>query len=359
MTVNTLRPVSRSSRRQLLKGIAVLGLSTSGLALLASCSRLGAPGSPDRNAPVAIAARGTSLETTTIRLPTSAAVCSAPQNLAEDFLRAEGFTDVQYLDVGPIGLTGVVAGEIDISTATAGLPILQADVNNSAVTLAGIHIGCFELIANAGIRSIVDLKGKRVAVTAEGSGRHVLLAAMAAYVGVDPNREINWAFDGPTDAIQKLTVGQVDAFMAFPPEPQELRAKKIGHVIVNTSTDRPWSQYFCCVLVVNRGYAQQYPVATKSATRAFLKATDFCASEPERAAQYLVDRGYTPDYGYALQTFNDVPYDRWRDYDPEDTIRFYSLRLQEVGMIKSSPEAIIQRGTDWRFLNELKKELKV
>ena len=37
--------------------------------------------------------------------------------------------------------------------------------------------------------------------------------------------------------------------MAFPPEPQELRAKGIGHVIVSTATDRPWSQYFCCVLV--------------------------------------------------------------------------------------------------------------
>jgi NitT/TauT family transport system substrate-binding protein len=329
-----------------------LGLSAGGLALLAGCAgRFSvAPASTTRpDAP---------LETTTIRLPTTAAVCSASQYLAEDFLRAEGFTDVQYVDVGPIGLTGVVAGEIDMATATAGLPIIQADANDSAVTLAGIHIGCFELIANAAIRSITDLKGKRVAVTAQGSGRHVLLAAMAAYVGVDPNREISWVFDGPADAIQKLTTGEVDAFMAFPPEPQELRAKKIGHVVVNTSTDRPWSQYFCCMLAANRAFAQQHPVATKRAVRAFLKATDLCASQPEQAAQYLVDRGYTNDYGYALQTFKDVPYDRWRDYDPEDTIRFWSLRLHEAGMIKSNPETIIQKGTDWRVLNELKQELK-
>ena len=54
----------------------------------------------------------------------------------------------------------------------------------------------------------------------------------------------------------------------------------------------------------------------------------------------------------------DVPYNKWREYDPEDTIRFYALRLQELGMVKSSPQQIIADGTDWRFLDELKRELK-
>jgi NitT/TauT family transport system substrate-binding protein len=54
----------------------------------------------------------------------------------------------------------------------------------------------------------------------------------------------------------------------------------------------------------------------------------------------------------------DVPYGKWREYDPEDTVRFYALRLHEIGMIKSAPQTIIAHGTDWRFFNELKKELK-
>jgi NitT/TauT family transport system substrate-binding protein len=61
---------------------------------------------------------------------------------------------------------------------------------------------------------------------------------------------------------------------------------------------------------------------------------------------------------HALQTLNEVLYDKWREYDPEDTMRFYALRLHEIGMIKSSPQKIIANGTDWRFLNELKRELK-
>jgi hypothetical protein len=59
-----------------------------------------------------------------------------------------------------------------------------------------------------------------------------------------------------------------------------------------------------------------------------------------------------PDPSYSL------PYGKWRDFDPEDTVRFYPLRLREAGMIKSTPQKIIARGTDWRFLSDLKKELK-
>jgi NitT/TauT family transport system substrate-binding protein len=89
-----------------------------------------------------------------------------------------------------------------------------------------------------------------------------------------------------------------------------------------------------------------------------LEASDVCALEPERAARAVVDKGYAKSYDYALQTMQDVPYGKWRDYDPEDTLRFYALRLYEVGMIKTSPQKLIAQGTDWRFLKELKKELK-
>jgi NitT/TauT family transport system substrate-binding protein len=54
----------------------------------------------------------------------------------------------------------------------------------------------------------------------------------------------------------------------------------------------------------------------------------------------------------------DLPYGKWHEYDPEDTVRFYALRLHEAGMIKSNPQKMISQGTDWRFLRELKKELK-
>jgi NitT/TauT family transport system substrate-binding protein len=122
--------------------------------------------------------------------------------------------------------------------------------------------------------------------------------------------------------------------------------------------DQPWSQYFCCIAYGNRDFVRKYPVATKCFLRAILKAADMCAAEPAKAAQRLVDGRFTERYDYALQTLTELPYDRWRQFDPEDSMRFYALRLREVGMIKSTPQKIIAEGTEWRFLNELKRELK-
>jgi len=112
------------------------------------------------------------------------------------------------------------------------------------------------------------------------------------------------------------------------------------------------------MLAGNREFVRKYPVATKRVLRAILKAADLCVSEPPSVARQLVDSGFTDRYDYALQTLGELPYDKWREYDPEDTLRFYALRLHEAGMVNSTPQKIIAQGTDWRFLDELKRELK-
>ena len=151
--------------------------------------------------------------------------------------------------------------------------------------------------------------------------------------------------------------GKVDAFLGFPPSRRSCARRKIGRVILNTATDQPWSQYFCCMLFGNREFVRDHPVATKRFLRAILKAADICAAEPEGGASagrwrvHATLRLRAPDADRAA-------YDRWREFDPEDSMRFYALRLHEVGMIKSSPNALLAEGTDWRFLNELKRELK-
>ena len=145
---------------------------------------------------------------------------------------------------------------------------------------------------------------------------------------------------------------------AFPPEPQELRARKVGHVIVDTAVDRPWSQYFCWMIGTTGEYLRSYPIATKRAMRAILKATDLCAFDPTGVARMFVDGGFTPRYDYALQTLSENPYDKWREYDAEDTMRYYALRLYDAGLIRRSPTQILAEGTDWRFFNELKRELR-
>ena len=305
-------------------------------------------------------AAGTGLETNTVRIANLQGICIAPQYVAEELLRAEGFTDIRYVRLAPTHNTpeGIAGGEVDFGTNFASVLVAGLDRGVDLTVLGGVHVGCFELFVNDATRSLAELKGKRVGITYLGSPGHLFLAAMAAHVGIDPGKDLHWVASGKPVAMDLFTSGKVDAFLGFPPDPQELRAQHIGRVIVNSAVDRPWSQYFCCMLAGNRAFVRKYPIATKAVLRAIVKAADLCATEPARAARLLVDGGFTPRYDFALQTLNEVPYDKWRDYDPEDTIRFYALRLHEAGMIKSSPQKIIAGNTDWRFLNELKRELK-
>jgi NitT/TauT family transport system substrate-binding protein len=219
-------------------------------------------------------------------------------------------------------------------------------------------VGCVELFAREDIRSVADLRGKRVGIQALGSVPNIFVVLMAAHVGLDPDKDIDWVTDPKVKPKELFIDGKIDAFLGFPPEPQDLRSRGIGHVIVNTAVDRPWSEYYCCMLGGNRDYIRDHPVATKHALRAVFKAADLCATDLAGAARRMVDGGFIPRYDYALQTLSENSYDKWREYDPEDTMRFFALRLHDTGLIKTIPTKIIAENTDWRFFNELKRELK-
>jgi NitT/TauT family transport system substrate-binding protein len=297
------------------------------------------------------------LETTSVRFLKGSLICSAaPQYAAEELLRAEGFKDIAYVKAARSELAQVFAnGGVDF-TVTFVVNHIQAIDRGAPITmLAGVHAGCYELFAREGIASITGLKGKQVGLQ---SGSPALLKLMAAEVGLDPEKDLRWVIDPELKPLDLFAEGKIDAFLGFPPEPQELRARHAGHVILDTTVARPWSQYFCCMLGGSREYVQRHPVATRRVLRAILKATDLCAHEPARVAQNIAHRGLAGQFEDQRQALSELPYYKWRDYNADDTIRFYSLRLYEAGLIKSSPNKILTEHTDWRFFNELKRELK-
>jgi NitT/TauT family transport system substrate-binding protein len=336
---------ARWSRREFLGGLAMAG--TTGLLGLG-------PGSVAAEPPP---------ETTQVRLVFNfRGPCTAPLHLTEAFLHGEGFSEVQYLNKTTTveQRQAVASGEAHLTQNFLGPALRLIDAGDPIVLLAGIHVGCLELVGNDRVRAIRDLKGKTVAVPDLGGTNHVFLSSVAAYVGLDPRQDITWVTHLHAEAARLMVEGKIDALLAGPPEAQMLRAQQIGHVILNTMMDRPWSQYFCCMVTGNREFVRKYPVATKRALRAIFRAVDRYTGEPELLAWFLVDRGYRTDYDFTLQALQEMgmAYGTWRQYEPEDAVRFYALRLHEVGMLKSSPQKLIAHGTDWRFLNELKKELK-
>jgi NitT/TauT family transport system substrate-binding protein len=336
------------TRRHFLKsGVYVAAAGLAGAAALAGAR----PTLPEEAPP----------ETTLLRLPKIPGyTCLAPLDILDDLLREEGFVDIRYVPFAtPTEEESIVRGEVDFGQDFTSTTTFLIDAGFPTVMLGGVHLGCVELRARESIRSVVDLKGKKVGAVDFWGPAHILLSTIAASVGLDPAKDINWVFYGTRAPTDLFAAGEIDAFMTLPPWAQELRALNVGHVIFSSAFDRPWSQYFCCMLIGNVDFVRRNPIATKRVVRAVMTATDICAAKPDWVAQRLVDRGVTPRYDYARQGLDDVSYRSWRDYDSEDAVRFYALRLRELGMIKSSPDKIIATGTDWRFINEVRKELGI
>jgi NitT/TauT family transport system substrate-binding protein len=334
------------TRREVVRTLSITG----GGMLLGGC------GATDRSTSVAAA-----LETTSIRLildPEFTVLCYAPQYLADTFLEEEGFTDIQYVPkIDGSEAQALVQGHADMSAALAVDWVMPISQGIPVMMLGGLHPGCVEIFANDEVTTIRELKGRRIGVSGLQSPERYLLASIVAHIGLDPAADIEWVFAHPLEWGPMLAAGQVDAIAAFPPMNQALHEAGIGHVILDTTTDDPWQHYFCCMISARREYVTEHPVATKAALRAILRANSLCNEQPEVAAQRLVDKGVVPDRATALHAITHIPYNRWHDYDPVDSVRFYSLRLREAGLITQTPEEILRQGTDWRFFNELRTEL--
>jgi len=289
------------------------------------------------------------------------AICLAPNYVAGELLRAEGFTDVEYVTLQTAGeaVNALGAGRLDIAVVVAPQFPVLVDGGASAVVVAGLHGGCYELFATGPVRSLHDLRGKRVSMHGRNTGTHAFLVSMLSHVGLDPNRDVTFVPLSSADGMRALREGSTAAFLAFPPENQELRAAGVGRVIVNTGADRPWSQYFCCMLAASRDFLNRHPVATKRALRAILKANEMCAAEPDRVARLLVDGGFAKPSEHLVPALRELPYRRWRDSEPDDSVRFYALRLHEAGLVKSTPKRILADAVDLRIWRELKRELRV
>lgn len=284
------------------------------------------------------------------------ASCWASLYLAGELLRAEGF-NVSYAqyDEHVDNTEWLARGNIDFDMNMPSMHILSLERGVPLKILTGVHFGCFQLMAQQSIQSVSDLKGKRVGVGAIGSHPHLLLSMMAKYVGLDPAKDIEWL--EVQSLFERFKSGSIDAFLANRPETHKLQKANIGHVLIDNALDKPWSQYFCCMIAGRPDYIKTYPYATRRVLRAILLSADLCASNPDYAAQQLHDRGFITDLEYARETLASTRH-QWRGYDAEDSVRFYALRMRELEIIKSNPEQVIANGTDWRFLEELKQELK-
>jgi NitT/TauT family transport system substrate-binding protein len=345
------------SRRDMLKMLSLAGSA----GLLAACAKAADRGASGDSGTAVASDKDEKLETTSIRLvmdPRFTVLCYAPQYLADKYLKEEGFTNVEYVSkIDGSEAQALLHGDADISSALAVDWIMPISKGEPVVVLGGLHPGCVEIFANKSITTMKDLKGKRIGVSGLQSPERFLLASIVSYIGLDPEKDIEWVFAEPLQWGPMLVDGKVDALAAFPPMNQGLHEAKIGTVLLNTLTDDPWKNYFCCMLATNRSYLEKNPVATKRALRAIMRAAELAGKQPDVAAQRLADMHIAENAPQAHHVMTRLPYHAWRSYDPADSMRFYALRLREAGLITQTPQEILDRGSNWGIINALKKEM--
>src|SRR6266567_2994110 len=151
------------SRRELLAGTSMLG----------AAALLGLPRTAAAEPPP---------EIQKIRLVHAPAICLAPQYLAEELLRLEGFSEVEYVDT-PFTktLSQLEDGRADITMGAAPDVVAALDMGQGVLPLAGIHAGCYELFVNGRIAAIKDLKDKSVVITGDDSTERLFISSIVAY----------------------------------------------------------------------------------------------------------------------------------------------------------------------------------
>jgi NitT/TauT family transport system substrate-binding protein len=153
------------------------------------------------------------LETTSVRLSNDGVICEAPLMAATELLRAEGFTDIRYVDV-PVDVrygSALAGSKVDFGFNFALFDIAALEELGGETVLAGVHVGCFELFARNDIRSITGLKRKSVGLQRSPPG---LLRLMALQAGLDPAKDINWVTgaDAQVRPLDLFAEGKIDAF---------------------------------------------------------------------------------------------------------------------------------------------------
>jgi NitT/TauT family transport system substrate-binding protein len=307
-------------------------------------------------------------ETTRIRVPRTFFACNVPFLFVDEFLRDEGFTDVELV-TAPLHygfFEQMAEGVMDLGFLFVPETTYAIDQGLPLVMLGPANAGCTQIWAADEVRDLSDLRGRRLAIGPipyEHPAHYSFVSSILQWVGISAGGDVELktlhrsVTQKQPYGILSALQGHVDALWTWSPTSMSLADANAGHKIFDSFEDDPWRQYMCCTIISRRQFVEEYPVATRRALRAILKAMDLCQQEPGAAIERALGKGWIDQEAVAQRSFEQIRFDTWRSFDPEDSVLFYALRLHEAGLINSTPEEIIAKGTDWSFFNELKQEL--
>jgi NitT/TauT family transport system substrate-binding protein len=158
----------------------------------------------------------------------------------------------------------------------------------------GIHRGCLRVqaLAKSDIRTVKDLRGKRIGVPGMGTPPFIFANRVLGANGIDASKEITWIVFPAGELGLALDKGEVDAVADSEPIGSLLLSQGKVRNIADQAADAPYSDEYCCAVLVNGKFLARNPKATAGATRALLKAAKWVEANPKAAAKLSVEAKY-------------------------------------------------------------------
>lgn len=204
----------------------------------------------------------------------------------------------------------------------------------------GIHRGCLRLQvpANSLVRTVRDLKGKRIAVPGMGTPPFIFAYRVLGTQGLDAARDVSWIVYPAAELGLALEKGEVDAIANSEPIGSMLVSQGKVRNVADQATDFPYSEEYCCAVLANGKFIARNPKATAAATRALLKAAKWVETNPAAAAKLSVEKKYlasTIDQNtFAISHLRYVP----SVEGARTAVKLAAGEMQKAGMLRSDTD---------------------
>lgn len=283
---------------------------------------------------------------THLRLIYSPSLCAAPMYIAIEngYFEEEGL-DIEQVTIDAAHVSEAIgANQVDVGMGLVG-KLLQPIENGLPIKFTtGIHTGCIKLLVpgDSDIKSIEDLKGKKIGVPGLADAATVIAKRSLSSVGIgvtEQNMEVEFSVYSRNDLAQALENGAVDAIGLGDPA-ASIAEEQYGLVpLIDTASDPVYKDEYCCDAFVTNKLASENPEAAAAFTRAVQKASQWVQNNPDETAKIITEKQYiSGDVDFCaelLKTYN---------YKPSvqggyDALKLNAEELTKIGVLKEGTDA--------------------
>ncbi len=284
-----------------------------------------------------------------IKVLWTAGLCGIPLHIAKQlqFFEAEGLAegvDYEYLTSSTPGPEMLTTGQADVTFGLIAAMLAPLDNGLEAKTVLGIHTGCLQIIAGSetGIKSVADLRGKKIGVQQLASSAHIVAQRALANEGIGStadNMEVEFVVLDKDSLPLALKNGAVDAISIGDPQATILVKEGAGSSIFNSATSDLLKDEYCCSLWIRNEALEKYPDQVAAVVRAIQKASVWVDQNTELAAKIQLDNewlvGELDIDIHTIDTFKYLP----SVSGVEEALTRNILDMKELGLIREDTDA--------------------